>query len=57
MLFPEKKLNSQRNVPSLRVSQIPKKVHESNCLFGIPEKSGLLPIVTAKLLQKHGLSR
>jgi hypothetical protein len=25
-------------------------------ILGIPEKSGLLLIVTAKLLQKHGLS-
>jgi hypothetical protein len=57
MLFPEKKLNSQRNVPSLGVSQFPKKSTSLIFFSRIPEKSELLLIVTAKLLQKHGLSR
>jgi hypothetical protein len=57
MLFLEKELNSLKIVLFLQVSQIPQKTIGYIGTLRIPEKSGLLLIVTAKLLQKHGLSR
>ena len=52
MFFHEKKLNSRRNIPNLRLSQFPKKVHSVNCLSENSRKKWIVTDCYVKIVTK-----